>query len=118
MINMISVEEALALVLQKQKDYGTEEVALLQCVGRILAIDVTADRDYPAFNRVIMDGIAVNSKALQEGNNTFTIQAVQAAGDVPLMLESINYCIEIMTGAALPEPNQPTEERLHEKRSG
>jgi len=99
---MISIAEALSLVLQKQKDFGIEQVPLLQCAGRILAHDVKADRDYPAFNRVMMDGIAVSSSALSKGFDTFTIQAVQAAGDEPLTLDGINYCIEIMTGAALP----------------
>jgi len=100
---MIAVTEAVSLVLQQQTAYGTEAVPILQSVGRILASNVTADRDYPAFNRVTMDGIAVNSSALKNGQMAFAVQAVQAAGDMPLSLQSNINCIEIMTGAVLPQ---------------
>jgi len=96
---MISVEEALALVLNEQPDYGIEQVTLLNSIGRILATDVKADRDYPAFNRVTMDGIAIDTSAQ---NTAFPIQAIQAAGETPLMLNCKSNCIEVMTGAVLP----------------
>ena len=100
---MITVAEALAYVLQQQNEYGIDAVPLLQCAGRMLARDVCADRDYPAFDRVMMDGIAIRSAALQNGVKTFKVQAVQAAGDAPLTLASTKHCVEIMTGAVLPQ---------------
>ncbi len=99
---MISVEEALAFVNQQQRDYGVAEAALLTCVGRILASDIVADRDYPAFNRVMMDGIAVNTGSIAPGVTSFIIQGIQAAGEAPLSLNAGANCIEIMTGAVLP----------------
>jgi molybdopterin molybdotransferase len=99
---MIAVEEALALVLQQQRAYGSEEVALLQCIGRILAKDLVADRDYPAFNRVMMDGIAIDIAAFDAGVRAFQIEGIQAAGDPPASLADARSCIEVMTGAVLP----------------
>lgn len=99
---MISVEKALANVLQQQRDYGTATVELMQSVGRILAVDVKADRDYPAFDRVMMDGIAIHTDAIAAGITNFTIQAIQAAGNTPLALGDNRQCIEVMTGAVLP----------------
>ncbi len=50
-----------------------------------------------------MDGIAIRHEAFDEGRRTFRIQATQAAGDAPLTLASPDDCIEIMTGAAMPD---------------
>ena len=99
---MISVEQAEKLVLAEAKNYGTEVIAFDKAVGRVLAEAIAADRDLPPFNRVMMDGIAVNFKAIEQGIETFEIKATQAAGDEPVEIENLNECIEIMTGAALP----------------
>jgi molybdopterin molybdotransferase len=64
--------------------------------------NVYAERDQPPFDRVTMDGIAVESEALRRGMNRFRIQGTQAAGAAPLRLESGDHAIEVMTGAMLP----------------
>ena len=61
-----------------------------------------AKRDQPPFDRVAMDGIALDSAAARDGQRTFDIEAVQAAGDPPLTLGERTGCIEAMTGAMLP----------------
>jgi molybdopterin molybdotransferase len=99
---MISVKDALRLILQHDKDFGSEEVPLLQSAGRILAEHVFADRDFPPYNRVMMDGIAINEDAFRTGARTFTIENIQAAGDAQKKLENNNNCLEVMTGAILP----------------
>lgn len=99
---MISVSEALQLVRAQVRDYGTEEVDLLQSTGRILAQDIVADRAYPPFDRVTMDGIAINSKAFSAGKRSFKIEGVQAAGQPQQALIDIDHCLEVMTGAMLP----------------
>jgi molybdopterin molybdotransferase len=99
---MISVEEALDLILQTEKDFGTEEVSLIQSAGRILAQDVVADRDFPPYNRVMMDGIAINSAAYRSGTRTFEIEKVQAAGMTKQVLSDVGNCIEVMTGSVVP----------------
>jgi len=99
---MISVTEALQLVRTQVRDYGTEDVDLLQSTGRILAQDILADRAYPPFNRVTMDGIAVNSKAFSTARRSFKIEGIQAAGQPQQTLIDTENCLEVMTGAMLP----------------
>jgi len=47
-----------------------ESLPLTQCVGGTLRENVYAERDHPPFDRVTMDGIAVDSEALRQGQNT------------------------------------------------
>ena len=50
----------------------------------------------------MMDGVALRFTDLEKGIRRFPIQALQAAGDEALALRS-GECIEIMTGASLPQ---------------
>ena len=79
-----------------------ESLPLTQCVGGTLRENIYAERDQPPFDRVTMDGIAVDSAALRSGARRFRIQAIQAAGRPPLKLTSEQDAIEVMTGAVLP----------------
>jgi molybdopterin molybdotransferase len=72
-------------------------------LGRVLAEQIKADRDLPPFNRATMDGIAVKYAAITNGTKNFKIKAIQAAGDSPVHVEADTECVEIMTGAALPD---------------
>jgi molybdopterin molybdotransferase len=100
---MITVEQAEQLIQGQVKDFGVESVLFESALGRSLAEDITADRDLPPFNRVTMDGIAVSYNSVKNGIISFHIKATQAAGDDPVDIDSSEECIEIMTGAALPE---------------
>lgn len=75
---------------------------LSQCVGATLRENVYAERDYPPFDRVCMDGIAVASEALRRGIRRFAVQATQAAGAPPLTLADAESAVEVMTGASMP----------------
>src|SRR5580658_6984597 len=79
-----------------------ESLPLTQCVGGTLRENVYAERDQPPFDRVTMDGIAVDSEALRRGLRRFRIQGTQPAGAPPLKLQSTQDAIEVMTGAMLP----------------
>ncbi len=99
---MIKVEEAEKIILEHLRDYGTEVISFDNCLGRVLAEDIKADRDFPPFNRVTMDGIAIRFEAFKKGNRVFKIKATQSAGEQPLEINNDDECIEIMTGAVLP----------------
>lgn len=99
---MTTVQEAEKLILAQLRDYGTENIGFEQALGRVLAEPIKADRDLPPFNRVTMDGIAINYEAIGKGISTFKIKAIQAAGDEPTVIEGLDECIEIMTGAVMP----------------
>jgi molybdopterin molybdotransferase len=79
-----------------------ESLPLTQCVGGTLRENVYAERDAPPYDRVSMDGIAVDSELLRRGQRRFHIQGVQAAGSPPLKLARGENAIEVMTGAILP----------------
>ena len=79
-----------------------ESLPLTQCVGGTLRENIYAERDQPPFDRVTMDGIAVDSESLRRGMRRFRIQATQAAGRPPLKLAP-DEAIEVMTGAVLPQ---------------
>ncbi len=99
---MITVEEAEKIILAQAADYGAEIIPFELALGRVLAENIKADRDLPPFDRVTMDGIAVNYSAIESGISTFKIKATQAAGDEPVDIEEHDDCVEIMTGAMLP----------------
>lgn len=98
---MISVEEALHFVQSQHPNWGNEQVLLENSIGRTLAEDILADRDFPPFDRVTMDGICINSGAFEAGKREFLIESTQLAGEAPLALQDDQNAIEIMTGAVL-----------------
>jgi molybdopterin molybdotransferase len=79
-----------------------ESLPLTQCVGGTLRENIYAERDHPPFDRVTMDGIAVDSAALRRGVRRFRIQGIQPAGTPPIKLSDLDEAIEVMTGAILP----------------
>jgi len=99
---MTTVEQAEKLIQEQVLDFGTEKVPFEAALGRSLAEDIRADRDLPPFNRVTMDGIAINYQSVENRILSFRIKATQAAGDNPVDIDQPDECIEIMTGAALP----------------
>jgi len=99
---MLTPVEAEQLIAQHLACLPIESLPVAQCAGAVLRENIYAERDQPPFDRVSMDGVALDSTAIRDGARTFAIQAVQAAGDPPLNLASRSACIEVMTGAVLP----------------
>ena len=80
-----------------------ESLPLTQCVGGTLRENVYAERDQPPFDRVTMDGMAVDSEALRRGQRRFRIQGIQGAGAPRDQARRAREdAIEVMTGAILP----------------
>lgn len=100
-MEMISVQQAEEIILSQIKNFGTEEIFYENALGRILAESITADSDLPPFDRSTVDGIAIHFNSYKNGIHTYKIKAVQAAGELPVFIDTDDECIEIMTGAAL-----------------
>ncbi|MCP9766307.1 molybdopterin molybdenumtransferase MoeA [Lacihabitans sp. LS3-19] len=100
---MVSVEKAFELIMQNTLSLKVESIPFQKALGHILAEDLVADRNFPPFDRVTMDGIAIDFKAYKNGRRKFKIQEMQAAGDEQITLSSDQSCIEIMTGGVLPK---------------
>src|ERR1022692_40177 len=96
----ITFEEARACVLhQVGVAMGTEQVALSECAGRILAEEIRADRDYPPFPRSARDGFAVRAADLP---GTLRVTGEVRAGELFTGSVGPGEAVEIMTGAPLP----------------
>jgi molybdopterin molybdotransferase len=100
---MISVSEAFNLVLSTAKRFSSESVFLENAIGRVLSEDIIADRPFPPFDRVTMDGIAIAYSSYFESSRKFEIEKIAAAGSPKVTLQDITKCIEVMTGAVLPK---------------
>lgn len=101
----LSLDEALTRVLAAVPALaGTENVPLLQALGRVLAEDLTAPFDLPPFANSAMDGYALRHADIA-GNLEAALQVIGAsfAGRPYSGRVEAGQCVRIFTGAALPE---------------
>ncbi len=99
---MLSVSDAFALMQQHVIPLPTEIVPLQDATGRVLREAIKADRDFPPFDRVAMDGIGIQFADYSTGQRTFRVVGTQRAGEPPKKLSELTTCLEVMTGAMLP----------------
>ncbi len=99
---MITVDEAFARINANRINLPVTEVSLAEAVGKVLREPIYADRDFPPYHRVTMDGIAIRFETYQAGEDTFKIEGTQLAGALPQKLSNPDGCLEVMTGAILP----------------
>jgi molybdopterin molybdotransferase len=100
---MVSVTEAADIIFSNLYEPSVESVPLTESVNRVLSEKIMADRDFPPFDRVSMDGIAIWFQEFKSGQKEFQVEFTQAAGDQQKKLGNANYCVEVMTGAVLPQ---------------
>src|SRR5260370_20809060 len=100
------VEEAGHSLL-RTRTRSTEKVGLLSSAGRVLAEEITADRDFPPFNRATRDGFAVRAEDLAKASEAAPI-SLRVVGETkagaPQYDRALNpgEALEIMTGAPAP----------------
>jgi molybdopterin molybdotransferase len=103
---MLSVEEALEGVLSYFHTLESEEVPILEALGRVLAEDVYSDIDIPPHSNSAMDGYAVlaadTEGAGTESPKRLRVIADLAAGYVTETEVKPGTAIRIMTGAPVP----------------
>jgi len=104
---MISVREALDLVLRDLTQVGAEQVALTQAAGRVLAETVEAARDVPPFRNSAMDGYAVRAADVTAASAatpaTLKIVEIIPAGSQPRQAVTCGTAAKIMTGSLMPQ---------------
>ncbi|HEX6225315.1 MAG TPA: molybdopterin molybdotransferase MoeA [Chryseolinea sp.] len=100
---MVSVSEASDIIFSNLLKPGIETVPLQRAFNRVLGEKISADRDFPPFDRVSMDGVAIQFEVLKNGQNEFPVEFIHAAGSPQKKLQRKNNCVEVMTGAILPE---------------
>ena len=99
---MITTAEASKFIAESMPAFDSEIVRYDNSVGRVLQQSVQAERDQPPFDRVTMDGIALDYDAFAAGARDFRVQGRQHAGEAVTTLANPDNCIEIMTGAVMP----------------
>jgi molybdopterin molybdotransferase len=99
---MISFREAFDMLMASVPVAMSERVPLESAGGRVLRQEIHADRDFPPFDRVMMDGFAMRADDFQAGRE-FIVRGSAPAGSPAVELPSAGLsCIEVMTGAPLP----------------
>ena len=101
---MLTPAEAEKQVLESIAPFHPEDCPIGSAHRRVLRAEIRADRDLPPFNRVTMDGYALRSASLAAGMRVFRVEGVQAAGMRAFKLgAAAESCLEVMTGALVPE---------------
>ena len=112
------VIEVVTARLALRPALATEEAELSAALGRVLAVEVRADRDYPPFNRSTRDGFAVRAADLAKLPATLEVVGEIKAGDAFTAQVRPGQCVQIMTGAAVPPGTDSVVMIEHAKPSG
>ncbi len=101
---MLTPGEALSSILARiPAPTRIESASLAEAHGRCLAARAVADVDLPPFEKSMMDGFALPSASLAAGGGRLRVAGESRAGvPFPGALEG-GGCVEIFTGAELPE---------------
>lgn len=103
---MISISEAITVILEQVSVIGVETVDLNSVCGRILAEKVCADMDLPPFDRSQMDGFSVKTADVESASpeNPITLKIIgeSAAGKGFDGELKFGETVRIMTGARVP----------------
>ncbi len=103
---MIPLEAARQLVVDKMRLMDVETVDILASVGRVCAAPVQSDIDVAPFAHACMDGFALRAAEIEGATSESPVQleviAEVGAGDVFDGAVGVGECVRIMTGAELP----------------
>jgi molybdopterin molybdotransferase len=117
--DLLSLEEAWAVVAGEVRPIGTEVVRLAEAGGRVLAAAVRVDEDYPAFDKAMMDGFAVRSADCAAPGAWLRVLGLSAAGGAAAPGVGAGEAVRVNTGAPVPpgadavvrvEDTQPSED--------
>lgn len=99
-VDMISIESAQHIILNRIGVLPAEEVPLLQGLGRIIAEDVFAPWDAPLADKSAMDGYAMSSSSPKR--DTWSAVDFVPAGGMRTTPVAPGEAVKIMTGATMP----------------
>jgi molybdopterin molybdotransferase len=100
MANMISPAEAKQLIVQNSNPLNTCIVPLQQAAGLVIAKDIYAPVNIPAFSQSGMDGYAIAFSSL---GTPITMAGEQAAGSNEQTMVKPGTAVRIFTGAVVPD---------------
>jgi len=87
---------------QNRRTLVTVEKSVWEALGDTLAQEIRNDREYPPFDRSTRDGYAVRTADASEGAVLKCVGEIKA-GDTVTNALAVGTCVQIMTGAAVPD---------------
>jgi molybdopterin molybdotransferase len=103
---MISFQQAREVVIAESKSRRmarqTISFPIQDALGYVLAQEILTDREYPPFDRSTRDGYAVRATEATQGARLRCVGEIKAGDSVTETLPA-RSCIQIMTGAAVPQ---------------
>jgi molybdopterin molybdotransferase len=99
--NMINVTEAKEIIYKNTAELPPVKQPLLNAAGKVIAEDVYAAVDIPAFDQSSMDGYALSFSDLKV-NKSLKIKGEMAAGSNETFSLLPGNAVRIFTGAAVP----------------
>ena len=103
---MISFDQAREVVIARSTSERAERqsvsLPVQDALGYVLAQEILTDREYPPFDRSTRDGYAVRASEATPGAALRCVGEIKAGDSVTEALPAGN-CVQIMTGAAVPQ---------------
>ncbi|HLF33424.1 MAG TPA: gephyrin-like molybdotransferase Glp, partial [Cyclobacteriaceae bacterium] len=99
---MISVDEARDLVRKNSHQLTPVKTSLRQALAAVLAEDVYAGSDIPAFHQSAMDGYAIAFSSWEKQGQLKIVGEIPAGESSPVSLQS-GKAMKIFTGAPVPD---------------
>ena len=119
---LLPFDEARALIAARMAEGPVlpppETAALDQALGRVLAKDTVADRDYPPFNRSTRDGYAVIASDVADPPAVLEVIGETRAGEASQFHIERGQTVQIMTGAPGPEGADAVVMQEYSQRNG
>ena len=104
--DMLSVEEAYQRIISCFSPLEAQEKPLQDCLGQVLAADITSPLDLPPLTNSAMDGYAVRHEDIRAASaqdpRLLQVIGLVAAGQVSNQTVTSGTAIRIMTGAPVP----------------
>jgi molybdopterin molybdotransferase len=97
---LVDADVAAALVLERTEFLGVEDVALVDCGGRVLARDIVARAPLPAFPSSAVDGYALRAA---DAGKALRVAGESAAGRPFDHVVEPGTAVRILTGGVLPD---------------
>ena len=99
---LITVDQALDLILDKTQALAIEQLVLNQALNRYLAEDIYSEINLPLFSQSAVDGYAICAHAELEPNTIFELIGVVQAGHHSALQLKLGQAVRIFTGAKIP----------------
>ncbi len=100
---LISVSKAEKLIHEALPAAKVTAIPLIEANDHVLAVDIKAERDYPPFDRITKDDIAIASASFTSEGQYMDLSGYAQAGKPQAILQDAAMAIEVATGAPLPQ---------------